>query len=387
MKVTTTVRKLLKLQKRKRVIQGGTFAGKTYGILCVLIDYATKNPKEKITVVAETIPALKDGAISQFIEIMESTGRFNHISYNRNDREYRFVNGSSIQFKSFDNVSKAKAAGKREVLFINEANHIKYTIADALMVRTTKAIWVDFNPDNEFWAHTEILPNEDSEFLLLKYTDNEGCPATIVKELEQRKKWSKKDAYWKNWCQVYIDGEIGKLQGVVFNNWKQIEIIPEEAKYVGTGCDFGYTNDPSTLIDVYKLDNTYIFNEKTYQTGLTNNEIAVIAKEDFKRYIIADSAEPKSIEEIRRHGIEIRGATKGKDSILHGIDLLQRSEFLVTSHSLNLINELRKYRWQEDRDGNATNKPIDYFNHGIDAMRYWASNHLNNPNKGRYIIS
>ena len=283
MKVTTTVKKLLKLRKRKRVIQGGTFAGKTYGILCVLIDYATKNPKEKITVVAETVPALKDGAISQFIEIMESTGRFNHNSYNRNDREYRFVNGSSIQFKSFDNVSKAKAAGKRDVLFINEANHIKYPIADALMVRTTKAIWVDFNPDNEFWAHTEILPNEDAEFLLLKYTDNEGCPDTIVKELEQRKKWSEKDAYWKNWCQVYIEGEIGKLQGVVFSNWKQIEMIPEEAKYVGTGCDFGYTNDPTTLIDVYKLDNIYIFNEKAYQTGLTNNEIAVIAKEDFKR--------------------------------------------------------------------------------------------------------
>jgi len=253
------------------------------------------------------------------------------------------------------------------------------------MVRSTDHIWIDFNPDNEFWAHTEILPQNDAEFLLLKYTDNEACPDTIVKELEERKKWATKSSYWENWCRVYIDGEVGKLEGVVFTNWQEVLRVDENSKYVGTGLDFGYTNDPTAIIDVYKLNNQYIFNEVKHETGLTNNEIAKILKTK-DRIVFADAAEPKSIEEIRRHGVNIRGAKKGKDSITFGIDLLQREPFLVTEKSSNLISELRKYRWQEDRDGNKLNKPIDYWNHGIDAMRYWAIEHLGRPTTGEYLI-
>jgi len=316
---------------------------------------------------------------------MQQTGRFRPTSFNRVDMTYTFHNNTRIQFKSFDSVGKAKASGKRDVLFINEANHIAYDIADALMVRSTDHIWIDFNPDNEFWAHTEILPQNDAEFLLLKYTDNEACPDTIVKELEERRKWSTKSSYWENWCRVYIDGEVGKLEGVVFTNWQEVLRVDENAKYVGTGLDFGYTNDPTAIIDVYKLNNQYIFNEVKHETGLTNNEIAKILKTK-DRVVFADAAEPKSIEEIRRHGVNIRGAKKGKDSITFGIDLLQREPFLVTEKSSNLISELRKYRWQEDRDGNKLNKPIDYWNHGIDAMRYWAIEHLGRPTTGEYLI-
>ena len=381
MKVTTAIRKLHRLKKRKRVIQGGTFAGKTYGILVVLIDYALRYPRKKITVVAETIPSLKDGAINQFLDILENTKRFHPTQFNRVDLTYHFGNGSRMQFKSFDSVGKAKAAGKRDVLFLNEANHISYDIADALMIRSTDHIWIDFNPDNEFWAHTEVLKQRDSGFLLLKYTDNEACPLVTIKELKARQEKAKTSSYWQNWCRVYIDGEIGKLEGVVFNNYSTIK-LPNEARYVGSGLDFGYTNDPTALIDVYKWNNKYIFDEVIYQTQLTNNQIAKLIGKD--RMVYADAAEPKSIKEIRLAGCNIKAAKKGKDSINFGIDLLQQDDFFVTENSLNLIEELNKYRWMEDRDGQRLNKPVDAWNHCVDAMRYYIIEQK--PNQGEYFI-
>ncbi|MBE99330.1 terminase large subunit [Flavobacterium coralii] len=368
-KRTTAINKLLALKKRKRVIQGGTWAGKTFGIMPLLIDKASKYPNKKITVVAETIPAIKEGVLDDFKNIMQMTGRWNEKNFNATDRVYKFpATGSRIEFKSFDSLGKAKAAGKRTDLFINEGNYIAFEIADALMMRTSERIWIDFNPTNEFWAHTEVLTGDDAEFLLLKYTDNEALPETIYKELMTKIEKSKTSEYWRNWCKVYIDGEIGSLEGVIFTNWKQIDDIPAEATLIGYGLDFGYTNDPTALVAIYKWNGKRILDEVLYQTGMINSEIAKYIKKGIP--VFADSAEPKSIEEIRRHGINIKPVVKGSDSINFGLQAMQNQEYLITSNSRNIIKEFRAYSWDKDKMGKRLNVPIDTFNHSVDAIRY-----------------
>lgn len=381
-KRTTSVNKLLRLNKRKRIIQGGTWAGKTFGILPILIDKAAKYSNKKITVVAETIPAIKEGALDDFKTIMQLTGRWNENNYNATDRVYRFpATGSRIEFKSFDSLGKAKAAGKRTDLFINEGNYIAFEIADALMMRTSENVWIDFNPTIEFWAHTEVLTGEDAEFLLLKYTDNEALPDTILKELMAKVdkaffnpagNWNEpsniKSHYWANWCRVYISGEIGSLEGVIFTNWKQIDNLPPDAKLIGYGLDFGYTNDPTALTAIYEWNGKRILDEVLYRVGMVNSEIASYIKKGVP--VWADSAEPKSIEEIRRFGINIKPVVKGTDSIKFGIQTMQAQEYLVTSNSREIIKELRAYSWDKDKTGKTLNTPVDDFNHAIDGIRY-----------------
>ncbi len=316
---------------------------------------------------------------------MIETNRFNQNSWLGSPMQYSFGNGSRIQFKSFDSVGKAKAAGKRDVLFLNEANHINYNIADALMMRSNET-WIDFNPDAEFWAHTEVLTEPNSELLILTYEDNEACPPERVEELHYRMNkaffnpldsWDEpsnvKSEYWANWCRIYIRGEVGKLDGVIFTNWKQIDSIPNSAKLLGYGIDFGYTNDPSTLIALYKWNNVHIWDELLYQRGLKNSQIAKRMQQlgvKNRDFVVADSSEPKSIDEINEYGFHVIPATKGADSIKFGIDLLQENDFLVTSSSTNLVTELRRYSWLVDKSGKSLNIPIDDYNHLIDPMRY-----------------
>lgn len=397
-KKTTAIKKLLNMKARKRVIQGGTSAGKTYGIIPILIDKATKASKIKITVVAETLPAVKEGAMDIFKTIMQETNRWIEKHWNASSLTYTFHNGTRVQFKSFDNVGKAKASGKRDILFINEANHIAFDIADALMIRS-KETWIDFNPDNEFWVHTETLQEHNSEFLLLTYHDNEGLPPETLEDLlikqskafhDVNKDWKDpnniKNSYWANWCYVYILGEIGNLEGVIFNNWKSIDTIPTEARLIGYGLDFGYTNDPTAIIEIYKYNDQRILNEICYNKGLSNSQIAKYITTKLPCY--CDSAEPKSIAELRSYGVNAYAVTKGSDSINYGIQTIQDNSYLVSQNSLNLINELRKYAWDKDKKtGAKLNKPIENYNHAIDAWRYHEMETVGiGRNKGNYSI-
>lgn len=374
------------MKARKKVIQGGTSAGKTYAIIPLLINIAIAVEKKlKITIVAETLPAVKEGALDIFKTIMEETGRWIDSEWNASALIYTFkVTGTRIQFKSFDSVGKAKASGKRDILFLNEANHIPFEIADALMIRSRQT-YIDFNPDIEFWVHTEVLNSVNSEFLLLTYEDNEGLsPETLEDLLEKKSKAffntnlpkdkifepsNIKNDYWANWCLVYIYGEIGNLEGVIFNNWKIINSIPLEARLIGYGLDFGFTNDPTTIIEIYKYNDTRILNEICYLKGLSNSDIAKKIKTKLPCY--CDSAEPKSISELKTYRINALPVEKGADSIKYGINLMQENEYLVTSNSINTINEFRKYSWEKDKNtGAKLNKPIVGFNHAIDAIRY-----------------
>ena len=382
---TTAINKIIKLKKRVKIIQGGTSAGKTFGILPILIDKATKNPNIEISVVAESIPHLRRGALKDFLNIMKWTGRYFEQRFNKSFLRYEFANGSYIEFFSADDSSKLRGA-RRDILYINECNNVDFNSYNELSIRTKKEIYLDFNPANEFWVHTELKDEGDSDFLILTYRDNEALDERIVKEIEKNKLKAKTSSYWENWWRVYGEGLVGMLEGVVFSNWKVIDKIPDEARLLGYGVDFGYSVDPSSIIEVYNYNGERILNEICYETGLVNTDIAKKLQKNVIAY--ADSSEPKSIEEIRRTGQVIKGVRKGADSINFGIQIMQSQSYLVTSKSSNLIKELRAYCWDKDRTGKQLNKPTDSFNHAVDAVRYHEMESLGRgENFGKYTIS
>ena len=382
--ITTAIRKINSLKKRIKIIQGGTSAGKTYGILPILITKAATYPRMEISVVAESIPHLRRGALKDFLKIMKETGRYFDERFNKSLLRYEFANGSVIEFFSADDSSKLRGA-RRDVLYINECNNVTFESYNELAIRTKKEVYLDFNPANEFWVHKELKDEPDSDFLILTYKDNEALDDSIVQQIEKNRLKAETSAYWANWWRVYGLGEIGMLEGVIFSNWKQIDKLPIEAKLIGIGLDFGYTNDPTAIIEIYNYNGQRILNELKYQTGMLNSDIAKELPKHVPVY--ADSSEPKSIDEIRRYGITIKGVTKGKDSINYGIDIMQQQEYLVTSNSVNLIKELRAYCWDTDKQGTRLNKPIDTNNHAIDALRYHEMETLGlNANYGKYHI-
>lgn len=364
---TTAIRKLRQLTKRVRIVPGGTSAGKTYGIAPILIDDAIKEPMCEISIVSESVPHLRKGVLKDFLKIMKETNRYIDANYNRTHLTYTFANGSYIEFFSADQEDKVRGP-RRHKLYINECNNLSFDTYHQLAIRTSGDIWLDFNPSHEFWAHTELKDDEDAEWLTLTYLDNEALPESIVKEIEKAREKAKTSSYWDNWWKVYGLGQLGSLEGVIFNNWKQIDHIPQEAKLIGHGLDFGYTNDPTSIIAVYLYNGQRILDEVVYRTGMVNSDIGNLLKDS--PIVYGDSSEPKSIEEISRQGVVIRGVTKGADSINFGIQVMQANEYLVTSRSTNLIKELRSYCWDTDKTGKRMNKPIDSFNHAIDAVRY-----------------
>lgn len=370
---TSAINKILRLNKFVRGVQGGTSAGKTFAILPILIDMCAKNPALEVSVVAESIPHLKRGAMKDFKKIMINTNRYVDSRWNASDFKYNFANGSQIEFFSADNDAKLRGA-RRDVLYMNECNNMTFHAYTELASRTKRCVFLDWNPTNEFWFHNELKEDNDVDFLIVNYLDNEACPESALNFILKAKEKAETSEFWANWYKVYGLGEIGSLQGVVFDNWGVVDAIPKDAKLEGYGCDFGYTNDPTTITAIYKYNNQYYFDEIIYQTGLTNGEIAKLFKAkggNVHEYIYADSAEPKSIQELNNAGLNVIKAEKGKDSIMYGIQKIQQDRFYVTKQSVNLIKELRSYTWDVDKSGTKLNKPIDAFNHCIDGIRYF----------------
>lgn len=384
---TTAIKKLRAMQARKKVVQGGTSASKTFGILAVLIDRAARVPKSEISVVSESIPHLRRGAIKDFAKIMQATNRWRDEGWNKTLLTYTFANGSYIEFFSADQESRLRGA-RRQVLYVNEANNIDWESYYQLAIRTSEEIYIDFNPTAEFWAHTEVLKDADSELIILTYKDNEALPATIVQEIEAAKEKGKASPYWQNWYRVYGEGQVGTLQGAIFTHWHQIDGIPAGAEYVGTGLDFGFTNDPTAAVDAYRYNGGVIFDEVVYDRGKFNNQVAEMLS-TMRRDIIADAASPQNIAEIQIYLTgkgRIQACEKPKGHKLHAIQTLQGMPMWVTSRSVNLIKELRSYLWKTDATGASLNEPIGANDHAMDAIVYVTNEKLGKTNNGNYFI-
>ena len=397
---TTATNRILTMRKRIRIVQGGTSAGKTYCILAVLIDRAAKTPGIEISVVSETMPHLKKGAVKDFKKIMQQTGRWKRSHWHETDKKYTFNNGAFIEFFSVDDDSKVRGL-RRNVLYVNEANNIKWETFYQLLIRTDREVYIDYNPVAEFWAHTQLMAKKSAETLILTYKDNEALPKTVVNELESnlRKAYYKpagdrndpaniKNPFWANWCKVYLDGLVGGLQGAVYNDWKQVDDIPAEARLLGYGLDFGYSNHPTALVAVYYKDGQYYFKQLIYRTGLKSKQLATQMEElKVSKFlpIFCDSAEPRMRDELIEYGFEVIGAAKGSDSINAGIDILQSITINVTKDSTETITELRTYVWAKDKQGKDTNDPIDDFNHALDAIRYFAIMKLGMVKRGDVV--
>ena len=362
---TTALDKILSLKKRLRIIQGGTSAGKTIAILMELIDIAQSQHNILISVVSETMPHLRKGARKDFLDIMKARNYFEDKQWNETNSFYTFETGSTIEFFSADSSDKVRGP-RRDYLFINECNNISFETYSQLALRTNKVIFLDYNPITEFWVHTEIpKTGEPYDFIILTYKDNEGLPEAIIREIESRRG---NKQFWR----VYGEGQIGYAEGLIYPNWRPIDAVPEEARLVRRPLDFGYTNDPTAGLGIYKWNDSYVLDEEIYQTGLLNGQIAdlIYSFDEPKTTIVADSAEPKSIAELRARGLMVLAAPKGKDSVKNGIQLVQSQKIFYTTRSLNLIKERRSYFFMEDKDGKLTNEPSPIMNHLMDAVRY-----------------
>ncbi len=361
---TTATRKISALRKRIRAIQGGTSASKTISILLYLIAMSQTDRVPKLTsVVSESFPHLKRGAIRDFLNIMQEHGYFQEARWNRTDSIYTFETGSKIEFFSADQPEKVRGP-RRDRLFINEANNVPYQTFDQLEVRTREFIFLDWNPTTEFWYYDQVAQRNDVDHLIITYQDNEGLEPAVVASIEQRKGN-------KEWWQVYGMGLLGEVETRVYKGWRVVDEVPFEARLEKLGMDFGYTNDPTAIIAVYYHDGGYVLDELVYQTGLSNKNIADLIKDqEFKVTTVADAAEPKSIDEIRLNGVTILPAKKGPGSVLQGIQYVQQQKVSMTKRSVNLIKEYRNYVWVTDKEGVIINEPLGINDHAMDAVRY-----------------
>lgn len=379
---TTATHKLLKLNHRLRGIAGGTSAGKTISILQILIDFAQNAEKQTISVVSESFPHLRRGAMRDFLNIMEAQDFYVDEAWSKTDFTYTFPTGSKIEFFSADQPGKVRGP-RRDVLFVNEANNIDYEAFDQLRIRTNKVIWLDWNPTSEFWWYTEILPNyDDLDFITLTYKDNEGLDPRIVADIESHR-------HNKAWWRVYGEGQLGEVEGRVFTGWQVIDDIPHEARLVARGLDFGFSHDPAALMAIYKYNGGFILDEEVYQLNLHNQPLAQLIKNlpHPETTVFADSQEPKSIDELKMNGINIISAQKGPGSIRQGIDYMQDQRISMTKRSVNLIKEYRNYMWETDKDGKILRTPIDINNHAMDATRYALETYSRNAPQGAGIVT
>ena len=367
----------------KRIIieQGGTRSGKTYNILMwIIFNYCAKNKGKVITICRKTYPALRATAMRDFFEILKSNDLYDESLHNKSSSEFKFK-GNTIEFISLDKPTKIRGR-KRDLLYINEANEITFEDWQQLIFRTTGRIIIDYNPSDEFhFIYDKIKPRDDVDFFVTTYKNNPFLSEDIISEIERLKDIDPN--YWK----VYGLGEVGASQSIIFRVNDCVD-IPETATFLSYGMDFGFTNDPTTLVEVWKQGDDLFLKELLFKTGLTNrdidNHLRLLGVE--RKEIFADSAEPKSIEELYRMGWNIKPATKGQGSINIGIDMMKRYKIHITRDSLNMIKEFKNYKWAEDKNGVVQNTPVDMFNHTIDAVRYALYDKLARPNYGKYAV-
>jgi len=361
--------------KRIIVNKGSTRSSKTWSILQLLLIIAEFSSRQRIiSVVSESMPHLKKGCIRDFEAMMQAEHKWDTKNWNSTDKIYR-INNSFIEFFSADQPGKVHGPA-RDILYINECINIPYETFRQLSIRTTETVFLDYNPCHEFWVDEKILTRPDSVLIHSTYLDNEYLSPAQIREIES----NKND---KEWWKVYGLGETGSRTGLIMLNWDIVNSMPETYKKRWIGIDFGFTNDPTAIVDIWLYEGELWIDELLYAKGYDNVMIArhlFDSKIPGRVPVVADSSEPKSIREIRSFGWQVEGASKGRDSINAGIALLNRYKKHITQKSTGIISEYRSYRWQTDCSDKPTNSPVDRHNHSIDAQRYVALNYLSHKN-------
>jgi len=372
---------LVNSDKKIVVEQGGTRSGKTYNILLFIIfHYCTHNKNKIVTICRKTFPSLRATVLRDFLQILNHYQVYRDEFHNKSNSEYHLF-GNLIEFTSLDQSQKIRGR-KRDLLFINEGNELYWEDWQQLIFRTQERIILDFNPSDEYhWIYDNVITREDCAFYKTTYLDNPFLEDIIKDEIERLKETD--DQYW----QIYGLGERASSINTIFK-YAEVNKIPEDAKLIAYGMDFGYSNDPTTLVSVFVMEHNLYIKEHLYRTQMTTQDINKFLREQnlLSNPIYADSAEPRLIAELRRMGHNIFPSLKGKDSVNAGIDLLKRYKLHITSDSNNAIQEFRNYKWKEDRSGKLINVPEDKHNHIIDPCRYATYSILSRPNFGKYAI-
>jgi phage terminase large subunit len=383
LKGTIVLQKNLNANTRIVVNQGGTRSSKTYSLAQLIILKALQEQGKVYTICRKTLPALKGTAYKDFFNILEEHNLYNPNKHNKSELTYK-LNNNEIEFISVDMPQKIRGR-KRNILWLNEANEFSFEDWIQLSLRTTENIYLDFNPSDPYsWIYDNVINREDCTFIKSTYLDNPFLPDETIKEIERLRDLDSN--YWK----IYGLGDMAQPTETIFRQFEICNNIPNEAELVAIGMDFGYSNDPTAIAEVFKLNDDLYINELVYSKGLTNQDIAQRLKElniTRQTEIIADSAEPKSIEELYRQGFNVKGAKKGADSINMGIDILRRFKLHITKSSTNALNEFKYYKWLTDKNGHIVNKPAtNQQDHLIDAVRYAALNKLMTNHSGKYYI-
>lgn len=353
--------------------KGGTRSTKTWSLLQLMLIIATSQ-KVLISIVSESMPHLRKGAMRDMERILDNAKLVEdkHYQRNRTENTLTFPNGGMIEFFSVDSYTKVHGA-QRDYLFINECNNIEWEIYRQLAIRTSKVVFLDWNPRSAFWWDERLEGRGDSILIKSTYLDNPFLSASQIAEIES----NKGD---ENWWRVYGLGETGTTEGLVYSRYRIVQSMPSTGKMRFYCIDFGFTNDPTAILRVTLQGGELWIEELAYQVGMLNKDIAeVLVNSGAARLdnIVADSAEPKSIAEINAiGGLNIKATTKGQGSIVAGIGAVQAYQLNVMSDALGLIEELRNYSWKKDINGNYLNIPVDKYNHALDALRYGVTTYL-----------
>lgn len=370
---TTTFARIEGLQKRISVIQGGTSAGKTIGVLMNIIDTSFEYSKATFSTCTDTFPNLRRGALKDFKAILAGTGRDRYFHEIKSIHTFEnLCNGSVIEFFSTDEAGALGA--RREFLFINEANRVSLETFDQLETRTTERIWLDFNPVNEFWAHELIKQRDDVDFLKLNYLHNEALSEKIKRTIEMRR-----GDGTSNWWRVYGLGEIGSLEGNVYSGWIRVDEMPEGFVLKVVGVDFGFTNDPTAVIGIFEnADGGICLKKYLYETGLLTSELCrklVNNSEINQALFVCDNARPEIIAEMQAYGLRAiacdKTAGEKMNGKLYNIDLVKRRKVYYLSVDVEIEREYFTYGWRVQKStGKTIDEPKDGNDHAMDAIAY-----------------
>ena len=371
LRYTTALDKIRRMRKRIRIVQGGSSSAKTFSILLDELNYSLTHPNKITTIVTDSYPNLRVGAIRDFLRICKFTNASEFGIWNKTDHTFTLPNGSILEFYSVDTMGAL--GSRRDRLFVNEANRISYETFTQLEIRTKEQITLDFNPISEFYAHTELMKRPDADFIKLTYKDNEALDKNIVDALEARI-----GDGTSNRARVYIFGEVGSLEGNVYEGWTTVESIPEGFILKRYGVDFGFSNDPTAVVAVYeneKEPKEVCLQLMLYENKLLTPDLIAKLKEFPEGLFVCDSARPEIIAEMQANGLRAIACNKQPGEKMNGkiynIELVKRRKVHYLAQDKPLEREYLTYAWRKKKStGETMDEPEDGNDHAMDAIAY-----------------